>query len=610
MKINRHVLENALFKSRSIVCLIILCIFSLILIGRLVYLQLMHNKFYSTLSRHNLLSVIPIQPNRGLIYDRHGVLLAKNIPTYTLSLIPESIPNIKKTITQLQKLLPITDSDVKRFNHIRSQYRPFEPIPLKFKLSEQEADLFYVNQYRLPGVIIQTRMMRYYPLGSAMSDVLGYVGRINQKELQKVDTHNYSMSDDIGKMGIEKYYEKILHGKVGSEEAEIDATGHIVRILKKTPPTPGKNLYLSIDSRLQLEAEAALGKESGAVVIIQPSTGEILALVSHPSFDPNPFVSGISQQQYEALLNSPGHPLYNRAIRGQFASGSTIKPIYALAGLNEGVITPDYRIYDRGWFQLPNTEHVYHDWKRGGHGWVDVSTAIKVSCDTYFYNLAVNMGIARIDKVLQDFGFGKLTGIDMPEEVPGLVPTPDWKRGAQGHPWYTGDTIEAGIGQGFFLVTPLQLAQAVAIIADRGIRLKPHLLIKTVDEHNNATMLLPDSEKPVVMAPDAWSTVIHAMQEVVDGRHGTAAFFGRHPLFSVAAKTGTAQVYGHDRNEYANRTDIPKRLRNNHLFIAFAPVDHPQIAMALVVEHSAMADRIGGKIFNYYFKNLTNDKPK
>ena len=602
--------ETRLFKSRSFAAFLFILLFIFALIGCLIYLQIKNHRFYSMLSQHNLLNVIPIQPNRGLIFDRNGVLLAKDVPAYTLVITQNDIKNLNETVKRLTKIIPISNEEVKRFHHILYQYRPYQLVPIKYKLTNEEVARFYVNSYQFPTVQITTRMTRYYPLADIISNVLGYVGQISPRELHQVGSDAYTANDVIGKTGVEKYYEKQLHGKIGAEETEIDASGRVVHILKEIPPVPGDNIYLTIDSKLQAEAKKILGDESGAIVIMQPGGGQVLALAINPSFDANPFVSGLSQEEYQKLLNSPTHPLYNRAIRGQFASGSTVKPFLALLGLDEGVITSQYQIYDPGWFQLPNTHHIYHDWRVGGHGWVNVRKAIAVSCDVYFYNLAVALGIDRMDTILHHFGFGYLTGIDLPEEVPGLVPSPRWKIGIKGYPWYTGDTIETGIGQGFFLVTPLQLAQAVSILAEQGKRYRPSLLLKTVAPNGSVKVQIPISESPVILKnPHNWGIVIHAMQDVVDKPWGSAKFFGRHLGFSVAAKTGTAQIYGHQRDEDRSRTNIPKRLRNNHLFIAFAPIEHPQIAVAVVVEHSAMADNITGEIMNYYFKHpVTNDQ--
>lgn len=598
-------LETRLFKSRCLAALLLLFIFVFVLIGRLAYLQIKNHRFYSTLSQHNLLNIIPIQPNRGLIFDRNGVLLAKDIPTYTLTVTPNGTKHLDEMIKRLSKIIPLSEDEIKQFHRIAYQYRPYQPVPVKYKLTNEEVARFYVNQYQFPQVQIETRMMRYYPLADITSDILGYVGRINPQELRKVNADNYTADDDIGKIGIEKYYERQLHGTFGAEEVETDASGRIVRTLKEIPPNAGDNIYLTIDSNLQAEANKVLGDESGAIVAMAPDTGQILALTSKPSFDPNLFVWGLSSQVYQKLLNSPLHPLYNRAIHGQFASGSTIKPFLAIFGLDEGIVTPQSQIYDPGWFQLPNTKHIYHDWQLTGHGWVNIIKAIAVSCDVYFYNLAVIMGIDRVDDILHKFGFGQLTGVDLPEEVPGLVPSPHWKIGAQGYPWYAGDTIETGIGQGFFLVTPLQLVQGVSIIAERGKRHRPTLLLKSMTSDGSETISPLISETPVVLKnPNNWDIIIRAMQEVVDKPWGTADFFGKHPGFTVAAKTGTAQVDGHRRDEDTSRTNIPKRLRNNHLFIAFAPVDHPEIAVAVVVEHNAMADKMTGEIMNYYFSHL------
>lgn len=613
LTIKDHRNETVHFNLRCIAAIIFVSILALLILFRLCYLQIFEHKFYSTLSQQNLLYIIPTEPNRGLIYDRNGILLAKNIPVFSLDIIPGKVKNINKTIKRLRKIIPISDKDVEEFKHSLKEHHIFEPVPLKIKLSEQEVAIFYVNQYRFPGVSIETRMMRYYPLGPVMSDVLGYVGRINTQELREVNNKNYSASDYIGKVGIEKYYEKELHGSIGVEEAEINASGRIVRILRKIPPVSGNDIYLTIDSKLQAFAEKTLGDSNGAIVAIQPQTGEILAMVTKPDYDPNPFVQGLSNAAYSALVNAPSHPLYNRTIRGLYSPGSTIKPFIALGALNEHVISPEYTIYDPGTFQLPHTTHIYHDynWKIGGHGWVNVAKAIMVSCDTFFYNLAVNLGISRLDQILENFGFGQLTGVDMPEELAGIVPSPAWKLAKQKTPWYTGDTVITGIGQGSLLVTPLQLAAATAIIAERGMRLAPHLLLQMTTPNGQTLVQQPTPEKPVILDdPKTWNLVIHAMETVISNPRGTAEGYGRHPGYSVAAKTGTAQVYGDQRDEETSRMNLPKRLRNNHLFIMFAPVDHPKIVLAVVIEHASYADKIARKVTDFYFKELRNKNKK
>ncbi len=609
LTLKNHQQEKKLFLRRLITLIVVVAVLSLILIIRLAFLQIYQHKFYSTRSRQNLLNIIPIAPKRGLIFDRNGVLLTKNIPTFSLEIIPDHVKNIKNTLNNLRKIIPISAQEIKEFNVSLKQHRPFQQVPLKMQLTEQQVARFYVNQYRFPGVMIGTRMIRQYPLGKSMATVLGYVGRINQRELNQLDPVNYRDTNYIGKTGIEKYDEKILHGKVGAEEVEIDASGHIVRVLKRIPPIPGQNLYLSIDSKLQQVAQKAFGNEEGAAVAIQPKTGEILAMVTNPSYNPNLFVAGISQKAYKKLLDSPNKPLYNRAIRGQYAPGSTIKPFFALAGLNQKVITPKTTIFDPGWFRLPNTKHIYRGWKLNGHGWVNVSKAIIVSCDIFFYNLATKLGISGLDHTLHEFGFGQNTGIDTDTELPGLVPTPNWKMGTKGHPWYTGDTVITGIGQGFLLTTPLQLASAVATLAEHGVRHRPHLLVQTSNGNGDVTTPQLPIEAPIKLNnPNDWNIVIHAMQGVITNPQGTGEHFGRNPGYSVAAKTGTAQVYSHSRNEERTEVNLPKRLRNNHLFISFAPVNNPQIALAVVVEHNAKAAMISRKIIDYYLKNEHHEK--
>ncbi len=601
--INQHIKESLLFRRRILLILFPVLICCLLVIGRLVYLQFIEHQFYASQSTKNLLDVVRLKPARGLIYDRNGVLLAKNISSYVLSVIPEKVPKLKQSLQTLQTIIPISQEELEFFEAHRYQYRPLDPIPLKSGLTEKEVYRFYVNQYRFPGIIVQPRTERYYPLGEFTSEILGYVAPINTEELASPDWQHYDVSDNIGKAGIERYYEALLHGKQGMEHIEINASGHRVRQLTKEAPIAGKNLYLTIDSQLQKKAHELLGNENGSIVAIKPSNGEILALVSHPGFDPNLFIGGISQRNYQKLLNSPKHPLYNLAISGQFAAGSTLKPFITLGSLDIGIINKNSKIYDPGWFQLPNTQHVYHDWKRSGHGWVNTTEAIEMSCDTFFYHLAPRLGINKLDKILESFGFGQKTGIDLPGEKAGLIPSPAWKKASRGESWYTGDTVETIIGQGFVLVTPLQLATATSILANRGQYFQPHLRLKTTNEAKQTDFQSPiKRHAPPIKQKQNWNTVIKAMQLAVDGRYGTAIYFGRNRGYSAAVKTGTAQIYGHSRDEERSQLDIPKRLRNNHLFIAFAPVEHPQIALAVVLEHSAYADKIAGQLIDFYLK--------
>jgi len=593
--------EKRLFNRR---CLIIACVSGVLLItllARLYYLQVFQYHSYTTLSRKNFVLSLPIEPTRGLIYDRHNRLIASNKPVFSLTITPNQVPNLTDTLSGLKSILHISDQEIEDFRRNIKQYRPYQPIPLRLQLTEQERAIFYVNQYRFEGVSIQSRMIRQYFFGTALSNVIGHVGRINQMDLSHIDAVNYSASDYIGKTGIEKYYEDQLHGQVGFKEAEANAAGKIIRLLKQTPAKQGDTLYLTIDAKLQEAAKKALQNEAGAVVAIQPETGDILALLSNPGYDPNGFVSGMSSEAYQKLLNASNHPLYDRATRGQFAPGSTIKPFIAVGALNEQVITPAYQIYDPGYFQLKGVNHIYHDWKKTGHGWVNLTKAITVSSDTFFYNLAVNMGIDRIDNILSDFGFGHKTGVDTTDENAGLLPSRQWKSRYQGESWYIGDTIITGIGQGFLLATPLQLAQATATLANRGIRIKPHLLLKK-KLPDNTTIFTPTQSKDSITLKknSTWQTVIHSMEAVIKNPVGTGWRFGHNLLYSIAAKTGTAQVYTKYRNEEMASDDLPKKLRNNMLFICFAPVKNPKIALVVITEHSTLAPVVARKIIDYY----------
>ena len=447
---------------------------------------------------------------------------------------------------------------------------------------------------------VQATLLRTYPLSNAMSSVLGYVGRINERELQTVDATNYAATNFIGKLGIEKYYEKELHGTVGYRQVETDAGGQAVRILKNIPSVSGKNLYLTIDSRLQLAAQKALGKNHGAVIAIQPSTGQILALVSNPSYDPNLFVNGISQKDFNQLQNDPAHPLYNRTLRGLYPPGSTIKPFIATEALNANITNTEFTLFDPGWYKLPNSSHVFHDWKPDGHGWVNISKAIIESCDTYFYDLSHKMGIDRIDDILGQFGFDKPTGIDMGEELAGNIPSPEWKMKNRGLPWYPADTILSGIGQTFMQVTPVQLAAATATLANHGVRFRPQLLFATQADDEQIIYTQPITETPIVLKQDIyWQTIINAMQNVII--EGTGYSFG-HTSYSVAAKTGTAQVVN-TRENYNAADEIPIQLRNNSVFIAFAPIQNPKIAISVVIENSHDAIRISREIMDSYLLN-------
>lgn len=601
--IKNHQQEIHLVFTRTMVALGFMITLLSLLLFRLAYLQLIKHELYTTLSTKNWLDIAPIEPTRGLIYDRHGVLLAENIPVFSLDVIPMQITNLPELLNHLKKIIQLNNDEIQQFNKQLKQHRRFEEIPLKWQLSEEEMNRFAENQYQFPGIFIKARLIRHYPFANSFSHVLGYLGRINNNELKIIDPVNYSASQHIGKLGIEKYYEEELHGKVGYKQVENDANGKLVRILKEINSTPGKNIYLALDSNLQLVAQKALDGHRGAVVAIQPATGQVLAMVSEPSYDPNLFVLGISQQEYQKLQRSKDRPLYNRALRGLYPLASTIKPYLALAGLEFGIINPEYKIYDPGWFQLRNNAHQFHDWERHGHGMVNLNKALVSSCDTYFYTLASKMGIERMDAMLSQFGFGTLTGIDLEEEISGVLASPTWKRQVKGERWYEGDTIISAIGQGFMQATPLQLAVAITILANRGEHFIPTLLLTEQSPHENhiQQQSVPYG-KVLLRYKETWDVVIKAMQEVVSSPHGTAYRYGRQQAYTLAAKTGTAQVIARrgNRNEQNNQDDLPEKWRDHHLFIVFAPVDQPKIALAIVTENSNVAIEAARMILDYY----------
>ncbi len=605
--IKNHLQEIRLTTQRSVAMLVIMLILIALLIIRLGYLQFIKNDLYTTLSKKNWLDLIPTEPTRGLIYDRNGVLLAENIPVFSLDIIPEKNKNIPQVLSEISKVIPLNDTELSQFQKELKQHRRFDEIPLKLRLTETEVARFYENQYRFPGALIKARLIRHYPLGPAFSHVLGYVGRINLDELENIDPSNYSATNYIGKIGIEKFYEDELHGTVGYEQAENDASGQPLRILKQIKPIPGKNLYLTLDSRLQLIAEQALSGQNGAVVIIQPATGQILAMVSEPAFDPNLFVTGISSKDFQDLQLAPDKPLYNRTLRGLYPLASTIKPYVALAGLDTGSITPNFTLFDPGWYQLPNKEHIYHDWKTHGHGTVNLNHAIVSSCDTYFFSLGHKMGIRSIDDMLNRFGFGELTGIDIGEEVPGIIASPEWKKRSKGVSWYEGDTLNASIGQGFMQGTPLQFAQGMATIANRGKRMAPHLLFQEQEIGKTAEPETGTELEPVRLNNvNNWKEIITALQDVMISPLGTGyAHYGHDMPYTIAGKTGTAQVFSIKHRDEEGKSEeqdkLPEKLRDHSLFVAFAPVDKPQIAIAVIAEHSKLAPVIARKILDYYF---------
>lgn len=598
--------ENKIFRQRLLLAIFVLIVLVALLVARLIYLQIYHHKYYVELAQKEQTQRIPIEPNRGLIYDRNGVLLAENLPSFTLAIIPDQVDDIDNTIAELQKIIDISQDNIDQFYKSLEQHQHFDHVPLRFKLSEQELATFYSNQFRFSGVVVDSSMIRHYPLADSMVSVLGYVGRINVQDLKSVNNENYHATNFIGKIGIEKYYERQLHGIEGYREDQVDATGHIVHNNKTVPPVDGAKIYLTIDSKLQKVAEDALGDEAGAVVAIDPKNGEVLALVSNPGFDPNLFANGIDADTFQDLQNSPNKPMYNRAIRGHFPFASTIKPFIALQLLDTGTVAPTDTVYDPGYFMLPNSKHKFHNWIRKGQGTNNISQAIMVSNDTYFWTEGLKLGIAGIDNILNRFGFGQKTGVDLTEELPGIVWSPEWEMGHAGRRWMPSDTVNAVFGQGAMTATPLQLAAGVAAISQHGIRFKPHLLLKAELANGKEYIKKPELLDLVNLKNKKnWDIVINAMQDVVRNPKGTAhGRFSVNLKYTIAAKTGHAQVYHHHYNEKNLNEDadlhVAKILQDHTLFIGFAPAENPKIAIAIVVEHSNAALRVARTILDYY----------
>ena len=608
-KFERHKAET--LRLRLVFLALMVIVLSLGLLLRLYYLQVYQFSHYNTLSLKNQMSILPIAPPRGIIVDRHGVILAQNMPVYVLEVTPERVPNMQKMIIALQKLLPsVTDDDINEFKRANRSNRSYNAIPIKLKLTEEEVATFASQQYRFPGVNIKARLMRYYPLGELTAHVLGYVGRINIEELKRVDSSNYHGTNFIGKTGIEKYYEDRLHGEVGYQQVETDVSGRTVRVVNTIPPISGEKLILTLDIALQKKAYEALDNKRGAVVAINPQNGEVLVLASAPGFDPNLFVNGISTKNYSALSNASTRPLYNRAVRGLYPPASTVKPYVALAGLENDIVDIHYAIHDPGWFRLPNVKHVYHDWKKYGHGVVNIQRAIMMSCDTYFFQLGHRMGITHLSEMYRRFGFGQLTQIDLTEESAGILPDTQWKQKQKGVPWYPGDTLITSIGQGFMLATPLQLANAVSAMAQKGERFRPHLLNQSIPSNQESPH--PYSiirEKSVELKQDAhWDIVREAMHSVITSNEGTGYRFGRNAPYSVAAKTGTAQVFTGRQYVDTRYENIPEHLRDHSLFIAFAPVESPEIAIAVMVENDVAAASVARQVMDAYFDMKKNEK--
>ncbi|MBU1190348.1 MAG: penicillin-binding protein 2 [Gammaproteobacteria bacterium] len=602
--------ESRLFMSRAITALFVSGLLILALIARLNYLQVVEHEHFRTLSEDNRIKLQPVPPNRGLIYDRNGILLAENLPSYRLEITPDQIKDMSTTLDSLSKLIEIRGFDRERFEKLRRRMSRYDGVPLRFHLSDEEVASFAVNRHLFPGVDIQAGLSRNYPLGSHAAHAVGYVGRINEDELQVIDPADYRGTTHIGKEGIEKAYEEQLHGTVGYEQLETNAQGRALRTLSRQAPIPGSSLYLSLDARLQQSIEKAFTEFNGAAVAVDPRSGEVLAFVSVPGYDPNPFVNGIDYEDYRALNEDPNQPLFNRALRGQYPPGSTIKPFVALAGLELGVSTPSSRTYCPGFYMLPGSEHKYRDWKRGGHGTVDMNLAIVQSCDVYFYDLARSMGIERLHDYLAPFGLGDRTGIDLVGEKPGILPNSAWKRSARKEAWYPGETLISGIGQGFNLTTPLQLAVATATLAAYGQYHTPHMVHALRGPGGALTPLPAAATRQIpINNRDNWDKTLTAMVDVVHSARGTAKRINTGLTYQIGGKTGTAQVYGLKQEEKYDATLIDKKLHDHALFIAFAPADAPRIAVAVVAENGGSGSGTAAPIARTILDRFFEDNP-
>jgi penicillin-binding protein 2 len=608
--------EKRLFKARLAWVGALIALMAIVLLLRYFHLQIVEHRIFSTRADANRILTLPLPPPRGAILDRHGEVLADSRASFSLDIVSERTGNLDATLQTLQGLLDVRDDEIEKFQQRRRQgsHHPFEPVPLRYHLDEREIAILAVNEWRLPGVEVDAQLVRYYPFGELFAHSIGYTSSINEKDEEELSDSGkldqYRGVFSIGKSGLERVYENELFGTPGGQNVETNARGQALRVLEKKAPVAGKNLTLFIDRGLQQLAADELQGKRGAAVAIEVKTGGVLAAASTPSFDPNLFVTGISGNDYNALRDSWELPMFNRVLQGQYPPGSTVKPMIALAGLDDGVITPATTISDPGWYQLPNDDHYYRDWKKGGHGGnVNLRQAIRESCDTYFYHLGFLLGVDRLDDILGSFGFGSKTGIDQTAERSGVLPSREWKMKKIKQSWFQGDTINMSIGQGDVLVTPMQLANAVSIIARRGQRIVPRF-VKSI-----AGIETPMKTLPPLVLHDAsnWDRIYEGMMDVIHSPHGTAAKLAQNISYHMAGKTGTAQVIGIKQDEKYNASLVALRHRDHALFIAFAPVEDPQIAVAIVVENgehgASSAAPIAKAMIDYYLGQGSSGNP-
>lgn len=594
IRLKDHQRDQRLIRQRLIVTAVFVLLLTGVLVARMYFLQVVQYEHHSTLAENNRIHVQSLPPTRGLIYDRNGVVLADNRPSFSLTLTRERAGDWRQVLADIIEVLELDEEELESFTkRVQQGRRPFEPVPVLFELSEEQIARIAVNQYRLPGVEVEAQMVRHYPFREQFAHTVGYVGRINEDDLKRLDPVEYSGTHHTGKLGVERFYEDQLHGKVGYEEVETNARGRVLRVLRRDEPQSGQDVYLALDIELQQAAKTALAGRRGAIVALDPNTGEVLAMVSEPSYDPNPFVTGIGFKAYAELRDSIDQPLYNRVLRGLYPPGSTIKPMVLLAGLDSGVITPATRIFDPGFYQLPNNSHKYRNWNRNGDGWVGLELAMARSNDTYFYDLAHKLGVDRMHEYMTRFGFGQRVALDMFEESAGLMPSREWKRTRYRQPWYPGETLILGIGQGYMQSTPLQLAQATALVASRGKWARPHLARVVggklvVDENPRPDLKLAN--------PVHWEHVRKSMEAVMHGERGTARATGKDSAYRIAGKSGTAQVVAIKQGEKYDRNKVQERHRDHALFIAYAPADKPEIAVAVMIENGESGSGVAAPV--------------
>ncbi|SFX62865.1 penicillin-binding protein 2 [Marinospirillum alkaliphilum] len=596
--------EMRIFQFRIRLLFLLVLLLMGVLLGRMAYLQVFQYDQHVSRSERNRTSVEAIPPTRGLIYDREGRLLAENLPSHSLTLTRELAGDVVLVVQRICAILELEDGcEEALIQRSRQRRRPFEPALLVDQLDEDQMASIAVNRHLLPGVEISAQLLRHYPAGQALSHVLGYVGRISEEDLVTLDRRAYSGTHYIGKTGVERFYESRLHGEVGYRRVETNARGRVIRVIESQPPVPGVDLTLHLDAYLQQQVYKLLDGRRAAVVAIEPSTGGILALVSSPGYDPNVFVGMLEASAFESLRRDPRQPLFDRASRGQYAPGSTVKPFLGLAALEHGSITRETEMFDPGFFQLPNDERLYRNWRRQGHGVVDLRRSIAVSNNTFFYSLAFNLGIDEISAYMRRFGFGESTALDVHGARSGLMPSREWKRATQRQPWFPGETLSTGIGQGYWLVTPLQLATATAVLANRGEWVAPRLFLHADPPEGH---VLQDVQRDPVELKDAenWSYIFRSMEDVMHGREGTARAAGQGAGYRMAGKTGTAQVFSLSQEEDATADELPEHLRDHAVYMGFAPANNPRIALAVVVENagggSQVAAPLARKIFDIY----------